>query len=159
MRKFIFIAVTALAMAATSIAPARAGDPVSAAPSIVETVDGSAKVLLTCAAGQMPVLTEGPTVEIQAGKEIRHDQGILKCVGLAGPAGTVEAGGSASLSFTDGRKLEVRDCPKGTVPFVLGFEHLDAITRDPAKPLPAGYFAMGRVTVRCMEPALMGAPA
>lgn len=158
MGKRLYITAAALFITAVCITDVQADDAVNGAPAIVETVNGTAKVLLNCTNDQMPVMTEGPTEEIQAGQETHYDHGILKCADITETVRNGDAGGSGSASFTDGRKLEVINCPKGTSPFVLELDDKTKslpITRDPKKPVPSEYVAYAPVTVRCMETVLL----
>jgi hypothetical protein len=159
MRQFLSLVVLGTLFTASSgITSAKADDSVADAPAIVETGPGASKILVKCTADQMPVMTEGPTEEIQAGKVTHYDHGILKCVEITEKVRIGEAGGSGTASFSDGRKLEVVNCPKGTSPFVLelnDFNNSTSITYDPKKPLPSEYVALAPVTVRCMETALV----
>lgn len=157
MYKLVAIAGATLFIATIGASGAQAQDGNVGKPAIVEIGAGGTKTLLECSSDQMPVMTEGPTVEVLNGKETHYDHGILKCVDITEKARNGDAGGSGSFSFTDNRKVQVVNCPKGTVPFILGSNRTGqpmTITRDPKKPLPTEYVAIAPVLVRCEETAL-----
>ena len=142
------IAIAALALALMSH-PAIAQTP--SMPAIVQTDAQGTHTLLQCGADEMPVYTEGATTEIIDGKRVASATGVSKCVAITEAVRNTEAGGSANLSWENGRQVGVVNCPAGTVPFAMSMQHY-TVTIDPAKPLPH-YVVAAPVLVRCMETA------
>jgi hypothetical protein len=143
-------------MSAVCITDVHAHDETTNRPAIIETGPGGAKTLIQCSADQMPVLTEGPTDEFQAGKRTHSRHGLIKCIDVTANNRNIDAGGSGSVSFTDGRKIEVINCPRGTFPLVWQF-HISnySVKFDPKEINQTDkYLAVAPVLVRCAEGAI-----
>lgn len=148
-RAFLTTAIS-MAVSAACVVEARAKEELLSRPAIIETGTWGSKTLLECPAAQMPVFTEGPTDEFLAGKKTHSERGILKCINITKNDGTVHAGGSGSITFTSGRRIEVVNCPNNTVPFVWNVTNY-SLSYDPEKSTTSEYLALAPVIARCME--------